>query len=213
MTDAAPEAPPAESRRADTRRETPDAGRRGRKWLVRGGIVSAVAGLVIVLLATGAFETVSDRDELKRLVDDAGYWGPVLFVALMVIFVPLNVPGLMFVIPATTLFGTVPGVLLSLLGGFTASMIGVVAARSFGRHAFEARMPERVLRIEKRLSARGFWAVVVSRTFTFLFQPVDWMWGLSSLPMRTVAGGTLVGLIPPTLVIALTGGGLLDLIL
>ena len=32
----------------------------------------------------------------------------------LVLLVPLNVPGLVFVIPATTLFGTVPGIALSL---------------------------------------------------------------------------------------------------
>ena len=131
----------------------------------------------------------------------------------MITFVPLNVPGLVFVIPSTTLFGDVPGVLLSLTGGFIASWIGIVAARKLGRHRFEARLPERILRLEQRLSARGFWAVVVSRVFTFLFQPVDWLWGLSTLPMRTVLLGTLVGLVPPTVVVAVSGGGLLDLVL
>ena len=36
-------------------------------------------------------------------------------------------------------------------------------------------------------------------------QPVDWLCGMSSIPMRTVALATLVGLVPPTLVVALGG--------
>jgi len=129
-----------------------------------------------------------------------------------VLLVPLNIPGLLFVIPSTTLFGVLPGILLSLLGGFLASAIGIVAARRLGRGLFESKMPPRVLRWEARLSEHGVWAVVVLRSFTFLLQPVDWLCGVSSMRMRTALAGTFVGLIPPTVVIALTGGGLLDVL-
>jgi uncharacterized membrane protein YdjX (TVP38/TMEM64 family) len=177
-----------------------------RPLLVVGGI-ALVVGLV---LASGVTEWVRDEEQLRSTVDDAGALGPVLFLGLMVLLVPLNVPGVLFVLPATTLFGTAGGVLLSLVGGFAASVVGVVAARRLGRPVFESRLPDRVRRMEERLSARGFWAVVAARSCTYLLQPVDWLCGLSSIPMRTVLAGTFVGLIPPTLVLTLGGGGLLD---
>ena len=59
---------------------------------------------------------------------------------------------------------------------------------------------------------RGFWGVVALRCVTFLMQPVDWLCGLSSMPLRRVLSATFVGLIPPTLVVALTGGGVLQLL-
>jgi uncharacterized membrane protein YdjX (TVP38/TMEM64 family) len=74
-------------------------------------------------------------------------------------------------------------------------------------------MPPRIRRLEQRLTKHGFWGVVVLRCLTFLFQPVDWLCGLSSIPMRTILAGTFVGLIPPTLVIALGGGNLLSRVL
>ena len=176
-------------------------------------VLVAIGAVVALLVQSGVFGHVSDQARLQATVEDAGVFGPLLFVGLMVLLVPLNVPGLLFVIPATTLFGTVGGVALSLVGGFVASMIGIVAARRLGRTAVEARMPPRIRALESRISRRGFWAVALLRSFTFLFQPVDWLCGLSSIPMRTVLGATFVGLIPPTLVIALTGGGVLDLLL
>ena len=45
--------------------------------------------------------TSTSHCPLIRTIDDAGLWGPVLFVVLMVLLVPLNVPGLLFVVPAT----------------------------------------------------------------------------------------------------------------
>lgn len=174
------------------------------------GVMAAIVAVVGLAFGTGLVDHVSDQARLQKTVDDAGLWGPVLFLALMILFVPLNVPGLVFVIPSTTLFGTVPGIALSLIGGFVASAVGIVAARRLGRAALENRLPARIRRWEARLCERGFWAVVLLRSFTFLLQPVDWLCGLSSMPMRTVLAGTFVGLIPPTVVIALSGGGLLD---
>ncbi len=171
-----------------------------------------IAGVITVVITSGVIGELGDQDRIRERVDEAGAWGPLLFLGLMVLLVPLNVPGIAFVIPATTMFGTVSGVVLSLLGGFVASVIGVVAARRLGREALESRLPPRLRRLEQRLSARGFWAVVVLRMFTYLMQPVDWLCGLSSIPMRTVVAATFVGLVPPTLVIALSGGGLLDLL-
>jgi uncharacterized membrane protein YdjX (TVP38/TMEM64 family) len=183
-----------------------------RKFVKPVLVVAGIAAVIALVFASGVVDHARDQEQLRASVDDAGALGPVVFLGLMVLLVPLNIPGLVFVIPATTLFGTVGGVLLSLIGGFVASAVGVVAARRLGRSALEARMPARIRRIEQRLSAGGFWAVAAARSVTFLMQPIDWLCGLSSIPMRTVLAGTFVGLIPPTLVISLGGGGLLSLL-
>jgi uncharacterized membrane protein YdjX (TVP38/TMEM64 family) len=183
------------------------------RWLLRTAVVVGIVGLVAAVMTSGVLDRFTDQDELQATIDRAGVWAPLLFVGLMVVLVPLNVPGLLFVVPATTLFGTVGGVVLSLIGGFLASTIGIVGARRLGRDAFLARLPPRLGRLEARLCERGFWAVVALRSVTFLLQPVDWLCGLTRMPMGTVLSATFVGLVPPTLVIALTGGGVLDLVL
>lgn len=186
----------------------------GRGGYLRGILVALlVVGVVVIIVQTGLFGRFSDQDELRRTVDDAGVWGPLVFLALMIVLVPLNVPGLIFVIPSTTLFGTVGGFTLSMIGGFVGSTIGIVAARRLGRSVFESKMPARVLAMEGRLSERGIWAVIGIRCFVYLLQPFDWLLGVSRMPMRTVLLGTFIGLIPMTLIIAVTGGGLIDLIL
>ena len=185
--------------------------RRGRVLLVVVAVV--VVAAVVAAFATGFVDRMADRDELERTVDGAGVLGPVVFLALMVALVPLNVPGVLFVIPSTTLFGAAGGIVLSLLGGFAASALGMLTARHLGRPYLAHRLPPRVVRWEERLCRHGFWGVAGARTFTFLLQPVDWLCGLSTLPMRTALAGTFVGLIPPTLFISLTGGAALDAVL
>lgn len=172
-------------------------------------VAAAIGAVVAAVLASGLDELATDEERLRASVADAGAWGPVLFVALMVVLVPLNVPGLLFVLPSAAMFGPVAGFGLSLLGGSLASAVGIVGARLLGRAAFEGRLPARVLRLEQRIVRRGFGGVAGIRCFTFLLQPVDWILGASSLPMRTALGGTVVGLIPPTLVLCLFGDALL----
>lgn len=180
-----------------------------------GGIVVALLTItvIVVVVRSGLIGHVGDEDRLRDTVEGAGVWTPLLFVGLMVVLVPLNVPGVLFVIPSTAMFGTAGGISLSLVGGFLASAVGVVAARRFGRKAFESRLPPRLRKLEQQISQRGFVGVALARCFTYLTQPVDWLCGLSSIPMRTVLAATFVGLIPPTVVIALSGGGILDLVL
>ena len=183
-------------------------GRLLRTLLLLALIGAAGAGV----LGSGLVEHLSDQERLRAVVQRAGLLAPLLFVALMVLLVPMNVPGVLFVIPSTALFGLVGGIALSLVGGFLASAVGVVAARRLGRTALERRLPPVVRRLEGRLAAHGFWTVAGLRAVTFLTQPVDWLCGISSIPMRTVLGGTFVGLVPPTVVVAVAGGGLLELL-
>jgi uncharacterized membrane protein YdjX (TVP38/TMEM64 family) len=173
---------------------------------------AAIAIVVLeIVFSVGVSAHLMSDGRLETAVRGAGLWAPVVFVALMAVLVPLNVPGLVFVVPATSMFGVAAGVVLSLTGGFAGSAIGVLAARRLGRGVFERRLPEWLRAWEDRFAERAFWTIVLLRSVTFLFQPVDWICGLSSVPTRTVLAATFVGLIAPTLTIALTGGSLITL--
>jgi uncharacterized membrane protein YdjX (TVP38/TMEM64 family) len=181
---------------------------------VRPALVAlAIVGVVVLVLQSGVADHVRDEKQLRETVDNAGVFGPLLFVGLMVLLVPLNVPGILFVVPSVAMFGTVGGVVLSTIGANLASAVSVIAARRLGRNAFETRMPPRIRRLEERLARHGFWGIVVIRCLTFLLQPADWLCGISSIPLRTILAATFVGLIPPTLVIALGGGSLFSRVL
>jgi uncharacterized membrane protein YdjX (TVP38/TMEM64 family) len=187
-------------------------------WRKLGQLVRAigpVALVVVVLeitLSAGLAAHFMREGQLESLVRGAGLWAPVVFIALMASLVPLNVPGLLFVVPATSLFGVASGILLSLTGGFLASTIGILGARYLARPVFERRLPPWLRSWEARMAERAFWTIVLLRSVTFLLQPVDWICGLSRVPTRRVLAATFIGLIPPTVTVALTGGGLIDLL-
>lgn len=176
-------------------------------------VALVVVAIGVAIWTSGVLGIVTDEEELKATVDAAGPWGPVVYLVLMVFLVPFNVPGVLFAVPATTLFGVPLGIALAFVGGYLGSVIGIAGARRLGRRAIEHRLPQRVKKWEQRFSERGFWAVAIARCFAYLFQPLDWLCGISNIPMRTALAGTFVGLIPPTVVVCLSGGGILELLL
>lgn len=155
--------------------------------------------------ATGLLDIVQDGDRFQAMIDDAGLLGPVVYVVLMTTLIPVGIPGLFFVIPASLLWPAPVAVTASVLGGVTSSVIGVWAARRVGREALEARMPRWLEGADGRLTRTGVWGVIVMRVALYLLAPVDWVIGLSRLTWRPIVVGTAIGLIPPTIGYTLGG--------
>ena len=160
----------------------------------------------------GWFDSLTDVDRLRELVDDAGWAGPVVYTAVFTLLVPVGVPGLVFVLPAAALFSAPIAIAVCLAGGYTSSAIGVWFARTVGREKVAARLPQRFAAWDERLAARGLPAVIALRTLTYLAAPADWLLGLTRIRTRDLVIGTAVGLVPPTLLYVLAGGGVFDLL-
>jgi uncharacterized membrane protein YdjX (TVP38/TMEM64 family) len=181
---------------------------RGRRVLTWALVLAVTVGALVAVRITGVADQLEEGGRIHGAVQEAGVFGPVAFVALMSALVPVDVPGALFVVSGTSVFGMAAGIALSVVGGFGACTVGVLASRRLGRAAFERRIPPRLRRFEERFSRRGFWGVVALRTVTYLLPPADWLCGVSSIPTRTVLAGTFVGLIPQTVVLAFVGGAL-----
>ena len=182
--------------------------RPGRARLVFG--VVALAGLIALGWFSGLGDLVRDQDEFRDRIDGWGAWGPILFVALFTLLVPVGVPGLVFVVPSIVIWSAPVAFTLSLIGGVTSSAVGIVFSRYVARQSFEHRLPPRFHRFDAILSRRGLWGVVVLRVFTYLNPAADWLVGLSSVPIGRVLLGTTIGLIVPTAFIVWVGAEAVD---
>ncbi|RJT81078.1 TVP38/TMEM64 family protein [Arthrobacter cheniae] len=163
-----------------------------RRALLLGVII--VAATVIVLMVP-----IPDVQELRALVERAGWWGPVGFVlgyaALTLAPVPKNVLS----IAAGVLFGFGPGLMLV----YGAALLGATAAfwlgRFLGRDAVEKFTGTRVEKVDEILSKRGFLAVVGVRLVPVLpFTAINYSAGLTALGWWPYILGTMVGILPGT---------------
>lgn len=176
-------------------------------------MIGVVVIAFVAVRRSGLTDLLADEDRLQDLVDDAGWLGPFLFTLLFTALVPVGVPGLVFVLPAALVFSTPVAMVVCLAGGYLSSGLGVWFSRTVGRNAVAARMPDRFRRWDGAIARRGLVAVIGLRVVTYLAAPADWLLGLSSIPTRQIVIGTVVGLVPPTVLYVVAGGGVLDLIL
>lgn len=177
-------------------------------------VLVAVAVIAFVVARqSGMTDVLGDEERLKEMVDDAGWIAPFAYTALFTVLVPVGVPGLVFVLPAAVVFPAPVAIAVCLVAGYLSSGAGVWFARTVGRRTVEERMPASFRTWDERIARRGIAAVLALRIITYLAAPADWLLGLSSIPTRTIVVGTGIGLIPPTLLYVIAGGGVLDLIL
>src|SRR2546427_8173189 len=111
----------------------------------RLGIVLGVLVLIAVFSALRRslgieLEPESIRDAVERL----GIWGPLAFVALVALRIPLGVPSALALIGGGLVFGSLEGTLYGAAGLLISALAVFLGARWAGREAVEARVPGRL---------------------------------------------------------------------
>ncbi len=188
--------------------DAPRRNRRRRLLLLAGAIT-----VFVLLRRSGVTDVLGDEERLTEIVDDLGWIAPFVYTIVFTLLVPVGVPGLVFVLPAAVVFPAPVAIAVCLVAGYLSSAAGVWFARTVGRKTVEAKMPSSFRKWDERIAKRGLAAVLALRILTYLAAPADWLLGLSSISTRTIVVGTGVGLVPPTVLYVVAGGGVLDLIL
>lgn len=174
----------------------------GRAWVV-AGVVTLLAGAY----AGGVFEEFRDVETARATLASWGTWAYVLYFVAFSLLEPLGVPALLFIIPASVIWGPWIALGLSLPGGVCAGILGFAFARYLARDWVASRLPARLRRFDDRLEKNAFAAVVLVRVAFFLFPPAHWLLGLSSVRFKPFVLGTAVGLVPGLLASTFLGGG------
>ena len=94
-------------------------------------VVALVAGLALAFANREQFS----QEALQQWLATAGWWAPVLFIALYAVGTVLFLPGSVLTLAAGALFGILPGALYSLAG----ATLGAVLAFLVARHLAAAR--------------------------------------------------------------------------
>jgi len=155
----------------------------------------------------GVFEDFRDVETARATLASWGTWAYVLYFVSFSLLEPLGVPALMFIIPASIVWGPWIALGLSLPGGVCAGILGFTFARFLARDWVASRLPARLRRFDDRLGENAFATVALVRMVFFLFPPAHWLLGLSRVRFVPFVLGTAVGLVPGLLASAFLGGG------
>ncbi len=176
---------------------------------MRWGRVAIGALLLAVLVGvayfTGLADLVRDTDAFRDRVDGWGVWGPVGFLALFTGMVAVGVPGMVFVVAAVAVWSPPVAFAVCWLGSLTSSAPGILMGRHVGRASLEHRLPARFLRFEQLLHRRPLVGIIALRMVVYLHTAADWLVGMTSIPLRTVWLGTVLGMAVPTAFVVFVG--------
>ncbi|WP_373191379.1 TVP38/TMEM64 family protein [Halomonas sp.] len=179
-------------------------------WAFRAGllvIVTAImAGIWWLLQALGLPMSFSPAG-IAAWFNSQGNLGPLLLLLLMLLAVVVGpIPTLPVTAAAGLAFGLLPGALLSIIGAMAGAMIAFTLARLLGRDALRARLPSNPLFGSQGSQRLLFLTVLVTRLVPiFSFALVSYAAGVTAISVGRFALGTVIGMLPMTLVFASLG--------
>jgi uncharacterized membrane protein YdjX (TVP38/TMEM64 family) len=182
----------------------------------RAGLVAVVMFVAVVALCVWWFapsiltdaKRLMDRDTLMAFVAQAGLWGPVLIVSLMVVAVVASpLPSAPIALAAGAAYGHLWGTVQVVLGAELGALIAFGLARVLGRdalrHMFGDKVDAGLLGSQNALMATVF----ASRLMPFVsFDLISYAAGLSGLQAWRFAVATLAGIVPASFVLVYLGG-------
>lgn len=191
--------------------ETESAGRAPRS-LRRAKLLAllVVLGLLALAWQAGVFEQLAEPRQLADRLVASGGWGWAAFVLAYAALQPFGVPGTVFVVAAPLIWPWPVAFALSMAGTMAASVIGFSFARFVARDWVAARIPARLRRYDEALEAHAFRTVFLLRLILWMPQVLHFFLGVSRVPFWTHVWASLLGYVPPLLVVSVLGDTIFD---
>jgi uncharacterized membrane protein YdjX (TVP38/TMEM64 family) len=174
------------------------------RLVLLGLLVVAAVGLALGVeeLSLGAL-----RDRVEQL----GAAGPLAWIGIYALATVLLFPGTPFTVGAGLLFGPVVGAGTALVGATIGATASFLVGRGVGRSAVATLAGRRLQTIDRFLTERGTMSVLTVRLIPlFPFNLVNLVAGVTALRLRAYVVGTAVGIVPGTVLLAVSGGSIDD---
>jgi len=170
----------------------------------------AIAAILLALLAAawwhGWTEDLFAAEHIRELVQDAGIWGPVVYIALA--GASFTVFLLAPVVWVSVALWPIPWAFAySFIAALLASLLTYAATFAIGRDWARQRVPANLARWEERIERRPILAIVAMRALLWANPFVDMFAAISRVSTRAYVFGTVLGLVGPTAFQVILGAG------
>lgn len=170
----------------------------------------ARAALIVALAAGLAFAFANrqqfSQEALQAWLASAGWWAPVLFIAIYAAGTVLFLPGSVLTLAAGALFGILPGALYSLTGATLGAVLAFLVARHLAGEWVAQNTGGRLKQLIEGVEAEGWRFVAFVRLVPlFPFNVVNYALGLTRIPLGSYALASAVCMLPGALAYAWLG--------
>jgi len=182
-----------------------------RKNLFKALLLAAflIAGLAIVRFSPlGEYLKVSNMEALKQSLLEFGALAPLAFLFGGAVAITSGVPRSVVSILGGLVFGLWGGILLALLAALLGSAFIFLLTKWLGRPLFKQKVGAYLKALENHTQADGFLMVIILRQLPLTSLLINVLIGLTSISMGIFLLGSIVGLLPETIIFALFGSSL-----
>lgn len=170
--------------------------------------VAAVGGLVaVVAVATVLVLHMGGVADVRATVGAAGLWAPLLFLLVHSLVTVAPFPRTIFTVASGVLFGSFLGLLLAMVATIVSAGIAFLLVRDAGADVLERRAPKGAVEwVRARLAHRGLLAMISLRLIPAVpFSVMNYASGLSGVRFWAFLLGTVIGVLPGTVMIVVVG--------
>lgn len=147
------------------------------------------------------------RDTLTLFVQDHYWLSVVLFIALYILVVGFSLPGAeMLTIPGGFLFGTVIATIYVNIGATAGSALAFLSARYLLGQQLQEKFRDPLEKFNEAVNKNGARYLLTLRLIPLMpFVLINFLSGLTKIPIKTFIWTTSLGIIPGTAVYAFAG--------
>ena len=167
---------------------------KGRSVLIR---VGALAGLSVALYFIGqalGFGELQSFSALQELVESAGIWGRVAYLAVFMLVCHMQLPAAVFIVGALLLWGPLVGGALGWTGAMLALATHFAVTRGVGGAPLQSIENPTVQRMLGKLEKNPLPVIIGIRLIMLMSPPVNLALILSGVRFRDYMLGSAIGL-------------------
>ena len=172
-------------------------------------LVVFIIGAIYVVRFTPV-KTYLTAEALGRFLDTAGFWAPLVFVAVYILGVCLFVPGTLLTGLGAAIFGAYWGFVYVWFGAMLGASAAFFIGRTLGREFAASLIGDKLKKYDEAIERNGFATVLYLRLVYFPFTPMNFGMGLTGVRFWDYFSGTGLGIIVGTFIFTFFIGTLKD---
>ncbi|MBI5604699.1 MAG: TVP38/TMEM64 family protein [Deltaproteobacteria bacterium] len=171
----------------------------------KGAVIKAAILAVFIIAAIYLVRYTPVKEfltvqEMKRFLDTAGFWAPLVFILIYTLAICLFVPGTIITALGAAIFGAYWGFVYVLAGAILGATVTFFIGRYLGRDFAASVIGDRLKKYDEAIERNGFATVLYLRLIYFPFTAMDFGMGLTKVRFWDYFWGTLLGIIVGTFV-------------
>jgi uncharacterized membrane protein YdjX (TVP38/TMEM64 family) len=147
---------------------------------------------------------------LGRFLESAGFWAPLVYMAIYSVGVCLFLPGTLLTGLGAAIFGAYWGFLYVWIGAMIGASAAFFIGRTLGREFAASLIGNKLKKYDDAIERNGFATVLYLRLVYFPFTPMNFGMGLTKVRFWDYVAGTGLGIIVGTFIFTFFIGTLKD---